>query len=156
MGDRSNENPTLRLGWAFLGLAAAVLAAYVAVETIRAGAVNIGLVLVGLGAVLIPSLAFVGDRTGQGWGRTLALVFGIALMGLAALGEWFFWIGDVQGASYQKIGAALPFAAMEGLAAAGTGLLATRGGRRARVAAIAVVAVLIPAILGQLTVWSAS
>jgi hypothetical protein len=156
MATRSGDPRNPGLGWIMLGLAGAALAGYVAASTIRAGAVNGPLVLVGVGAVGIPVLAYLADRTGQRWGRTLALAFGIVLMGLAALGEWFFWIGDVQGASYQKIGVALAFAAIEGLTAGGTGLLVTRGMRPARVATVAVVAMLLPAVLGQVTVWSGS
>jgi hypothetical protein len=156
MSEPSNDHSSPSVAWLFLGIASAALAGYVAVQTIGAGAVNVGLVLTGVGAVLVPAASYVADRAGQRWGRPLAMVFGIALVGLAALAEWFFWIGDVQGTSYQKIDAALPFAGIGGLAAAGTGLLLTRGRGRVGVAAFAVAAILVPALLGQLTVWSAA
>lgn len=141
-------------GWVLLALAALVVGGVLGTSSIQPGAVNAPILGAGLAIVVLTVVAYLADRSGRSWGRGLGLLIGTLLIVLAALAEWFFWIGDVQGTSYQKIEIALIWAAIGGTAAAGVGLLATRGDGRVGVAALVLATVLLPAGIGQLMVWS--
>ncbi len=123
-------------------------------SSVQPGAVNVQVLAVAVVIVVATAVAFIADRSGRPWGRGLGIAIGIILIGLGAAGEWFFWIGALEGASHQKIGPALLLAAVGGVAAASTGVLATHGRGRASVAALVLATVLLPAAVGQAMVWS--
>jgi 4-amino-4-deoxy-L-arabinose transferase-like glycosyltransferase len=148
------RRPALLIGWVLLCLAALVVGGIFATASIQPGTISLPVLALGIGLITATAVALVADRFGRSWGRALGIGIGILLVVIGALAEWFFWIGDVQGTSYQKIGTALIWAAVAGVAAAGTGVIATRGRLAGGVVALALAAVLTPAAIGQAMVWS--
>jgi hypothetical protein len=148
------RGPARDTGWVLLCLAALVVGGIFVTSSVRTGAASVPMLALGIGPILATAVALIADRSGRGWGRGLAIGIGILLVALGVLAEWFFWIGDVQGTSYQKIGTALIWAAVAALASAGTVMIAIRGRPGAGALALVVATVVVPATIGQVMVWS--